>query len=448
MISFLLSAETAALLPAETASSGFTPVTVVYLIVIGILLLFSALISSSEVAFFALSPHEKDALKQEDSKNSKLARDLLEKPQELLASILIANNFVNVGIVILSSSLLSQLYPPTAGNETIHFILEVFIITLIILLIGEVIPKVYATKNSISIAKLMARPLTVVNTTPPISWLRSVLVNGTSIIHKYASKRGVRVSSDELEQALALTKEETTSEEEQKILEGIIKFGNTDVKQIMRSRMEVIALENDLTFDKVLETILEAGYSRIPVFENSFDNVIGILYVKDLLPHIDEAPSFDWKALIRKPFFVPENKKIDDLLKEFQVKKMHMAVIVDEYGGASGLATLEDVLEEIVGDITDEFDDEDLNFTKVDDDTYIFEGRTALVDLYKILEIDGKEFESNKGESDSIGGFIIEKAGRILKNKEFIRFGDYKLIVESSDKRRIKSVKVVFEEAN
>lgn len=432
----------------ETATSGFTPATIIYLVVIGILLVFSALISSSEVAFFALSPHDKDALKQEDSKNSKLARDLLEKPQELLASILIANNFVNVGIVILSSSLLAQLYPPTTGNETIHFILEVFIITLIILLIGEVIPKVYATKNSVSIAKLMARPLTVVNSTPPISWLRSILVNGTSIIHKYANKRGVRVSSDELEQALALTKEETTSEEEQKILEGIIKFGNTDVKQIMRSRMEVIALENDLTFDKVLETILEAGYSRIPVFENSFDNVIGILYVKDLLPHIDADASYNWQALIRKPFFVPENKKIDDLLKEFQVKKMHMAVIVDEYGGASGLATLEDVLEEIVGDITDEFDDEDLNFTKVDDGTFIFEGRTALVDLYKILEIDGKDFENNKGESDSIGGFIIEKAGRILKNKEFIRFGDYKLIVESSDKRRIKSVKVVIEEVN
>jgi gliding motility-associated protein GldE len=312
-----------------------------------------------------------------------------------------------------------------------------------ILLIGEVIPKVYATKNGLLFAKLMAIPLNTLSSLPPFSWLKSFLVNGTRIIHKYAKRRGVTISSDELEQAILLTKEESTSEEEQKILEGIIKFGNTDVKQIMRSRMEVVYLEEEFDFRLVLSTILDAGYSRIPVIKQSFDEVEGILYVKDLLPHINESAEFEWKKLIRKPFFVPENKKIDDLLKDFQEKKMHMAIVVDEYGGGCGIVTLEDVLEEIVGDITEEFDEDVVGFKQISPNTFIFEGRTALVDLYKVLEIDGKEFELAKGESDSIGGFIIEQSGRILKNNEFIKFENYKLIVVSSDKRRIKSVKVV-----
>lgn len=418
---------------------------VVYIIVILLLLVCSALISGSEVAFFSLGPAQKDQLKNEDSKNAELAIKLLENPQELLATILIANNFANFGIVIVSSALFTGLYPESV-NETVHFILEVVLITFLVLVIGEVIPKVYATKKGMPFAKLMAGPLFALNSMPPFSWLKNFLVNGTKLIHKYAKHRGVRISSDELEQALALTKEETTSEEEQKILEGIIKFGNTDVKQIMRSRMDAVTLEEEFNFTQVMSTILEAGYSRIPVFQNSFDNVTGILYVKDLLPHINEAENFEWKSLIRKPFFVPENKKIDDLLKDFQEKKMHMAIVVDEYGGASGIATLEDVLEEIVGDITEEFDDDEVVFRQLSANTFVFEGRTALVDIYKVLEIDGKEFESQKGESDSIGGFIVEKAGRILKNKEFIKLDNFKLIVESSDKRRIKSVKIVVDD--
>jgi gliding motility-associated protein GldE len=415
---------------------------IVYVILILVLLIFSALISGSEVAFFSLGPTEKDLLKSEDSRNGNLALKLLEKPQELLATILIVNNFLNVGIVIFSSSLLNKLFHDT-GSSTFHFILEVLSITFMILMIGEVIPKVYATKNGLLFAKLMAFPLRSLSSIPPFSWLKSFLVNGTKIIHKYAKYRGVSITTDELEQAILLTKEESTSEEEQKILEGIIKFGNTDVKQIMRSRMEVVYLEEDFDFQIVLNKILEAGYSRIPVIRDSFDQVEGILYVKDLLSHINEKPDFAWKSLMRKPFFVPENKKIDDLLKDFQEKKMHMAIVVDEYGGGSGLVTLEDVLEEIVGDITEEFDEDVVGFKQISPNTYIFEGRTALVDLYKVLEIDGKEFESEKGESDSIGGFIIEQSGRILKNNEFIKFKNYKLIVVSSDKRRIKSVKIV-----
>ncbi len=415
------------------------------ILVIIILLVCSALISGSEVAFYSLSPNEKDLLKSDDSKNANLAKKLLEKPQELLATILIANNFINVGIVILSSSLLSDLYPPTADNETIRFVLEVFLITFVILLIGEVIPKVYATKNGIILAKFMARPLSIFSSLPPFSWLKSFLTTGTTFINKYAKKRAIKITSDELEQALVLTKEEATSEEDHKILEGIIKFGNTDVKQIMRSRMEVEAFEESSSFSQILEFILNAGYSRIPIYRKTFDDVIGILYIKDLLPYFDEAPDFEWNKLTRKPFFVPENKKIDDLLKEFQSKKMHMAVVVDEYGGASGVITLEDVLEEIIGDITDEFDEDDIVFKQEKENEFVFEGRTSLIDFYKVIENDGKEFELLKGDSDSLGGFMIENAGRILKNREYIQVKNVKLIVESSDKRRIKSIKVILD---
>lgn len=416
------------------------------IVVILILLFCSALISGSEIAFYSLSPAQKNQLKLEDSKNALLAKKLLEKPHDLLATILIVNNFINVGIVILSSAVLQTFKVSFQLSETTYMILEVFLITFIILLIGEVIPKVYATKNGIALAKFMARPLYFFSKLPPFSWLKSFLTNGTNIINKYAKKRVVKISSDELEQALALTKEDDTSHEEQRILEGIIKFGNTEVKQIMRSRMEVEAFEEASSFREILAFILDAGYSRIPIYEKTFDNVIGILYIKDLLPYFDEKDDFEWKNLIRKPFFVPENKKIDDLLKEFQSKKMHMAVVIDEYGGANGIVTLEDVLEEIIGDITDEFDEDDIVFQQENENEYIFEGRTSLIDFYKVLDIDGKEFDAIKGESDSIAGLLIENAGKILRNKEFIRVGIFKLIVESSDKRRIKSIKVIRDE--
>jgi gliding motility-associated protein GldE len=429
--------------PTTNTPSG----TVVFsVLTILILLVCSALISASEVAFFSMGPVEKDVLKQEEGKQAETARKLLKTPQDLLATILIANNFVNVGVVIISSFLLDAVFGNSEANHLVRFIIDVFLITTIILLVGEVIPKVYATKNGLPIAKFMAPVLYFIGNLPPFSWLKKFLVNGTSLIHKYAKKRGVKISSDELEQILALTKEETTSEEEHKLLEGIIKFGNTDVKQIMRPRMEVVAIEDTSTYLEVIQIILHAGYSRIPVYKSTFDNVIGILYIKDLLPHLDEKEDFEWLKLIHKPFFVPENKKLDDLLKEFQAKKMHMSIVVDEYGGASGLATLEDVLEEIVGDITDEYDEKEINFTKISDTVYQFEGRTALVDFYKVLEIDGKEFEAKKGEADTLGGFIVEQAGRILRNKERFQFDCCKFTIETADKKRIKTVRVQLEE--
>jgi gliding motility-associated protein GldE len=418
----------------------------IYFFTLIVLLVFAALASGSESAFFSIGPKEKELLRSQDSRTSKQVLKLLENPKELLAILLITNNFVLVGIAIISSALIELfLGPPNAGNETVRFFIEVVGITFTMLMLGEVIPKIYSSRNSVRMAKLLAIPISTIGRIPPISWLKILLVNGTNIIQKKAKKRSVKITSDELEHALALTKEDSTSEEEQKILEGIVKFGHTEACQVMRSRMDVIALNEESTYNEVINLILEAGYSRIPVYSNSIDHVIGILYIKDLLPHLAKE-DFNWQELIRKPFFIPENKKIDDLLKEFQDKKMHMAVVVDEYGGAAGIVTMEDVLEEIVGDITDEFDEEEIVYTRIDDRTYLFEGRTTLVDFYKVTGIDGKQFETMKGDSETIGGFIVESAGRILRNNEFIICDDIKLIVESSDKRRVKMIKAVLPE--
>jgi putative hemolysin len=417
---------------------------VIYFIILAVLLIFSAFASGSESAFFSIGPKEKEILRNEEAKSSKQVLKLLENPKELLAVLLITNNFVNVGIAIISSVLIEMMLgPANKGNETLRFLIEVIGITFTMLMLGEVIPKIYSSRNSVRTAKLMAFPISTFKSIPPISWLKSFLVHGTNLIQKNAKQRSVKITSDELEHALALTKEESTSEEEHKILEGIVKFGNTEACQVMRSRMDVVAIDENANYKELLELILDAGYSRVPVFNGSIDNVTGILYIKDLLPHLSKDESFNWQELTRKPFFIPENKKIDDLLKEFQEKKMHMAVVVDEYGGASGIVTLEDVLEEIVGDITDEFDEEEIAYTRISENTFLFEGRTTLVDFYKVTEMDGKNFEQNKGDSETLSGFLVEQAGRILKNNEYVIFDNVKMIVESSDKRRIKMIKVI-----
>jgi putative hemolysin len=426
---------------AQIAGIGASGMIISFLVLI-VLLLISALISGSEAAFFSLSPSDKEELKADDGKNASFVKKMLNRPKELLATILIVNNFVNVGIVILSSTIFASISPPTKENEVFHFIVEVIVITLVLLLLGEVIPKIYASKNALGFSKLMGRNLYNLNRLPPISWMRAGLVRGSSFIQRAAGKGKVRISSDELEHALALTKDEDGSEDKQRILEGIVKFGGTDVRQIMRSRMDVYAIDVDSTFDELMEMILECGHSRIPVYKETFDHVQGVLFIKDLLPFIGSNKE-DWPTLIRKPFFVPENKKIDDLLKEFQEKHFHIAMVVDEYGGTSGIVTLEDILEEIVGDITDEFDDDEIVYTKIDENTYLFEGRTSIVDFYKVMNIDEKNSEINSNVADSLGGFITESAGRILMNNEFVVAGNLKLIVESSDKRRIKMIKVV-----
>lgn len=402
----------------------------------------SAMASASEVSFFSLSPAELSDLEKSTTKSAKNAAHLLQQPKDLLATILIANNFFNVSIVILGAYISAILLPAETTEPLFKFIIDVIVITFIILLFGEVLPKYYATRYGSKVIAFMATPIYIFSKMPPFSWMIQGLVRGTAMISNMNKSRQVDVSSTELSHALELTKDDDSDNRDQKILHDIVRFGKKDVKQIMKSRIEVSAADRSLKYQDLQALIVHCGFSRIPVFRETFDTVEGILFVKDLLPHLDENDTFEWQKLVREPFFVPENKKIDDLLKNFQERKVHMAIVVDEYGGTSGIVTLEDVLEEIVGDITDEFDDEDLTYSKLDEDNYVFEGKMLLVDLYKVMEIDGKEFEDLKAESDSIGGFITEQAGRLPKKDEKITFSNYIFTIESADNRRIKRIKL------
>lgn len=398
--------------------------------------------SASEVSFFSLTPVELSELEKQSSKSSKHASSLLQQPKDLLATILIANNFFNVSIVILGAYISAILLPADSTDPLFKFIIDVVVITFIILLFGEVIPKYYATRNGSAVIAFMATPVYVFSKLPPFSWMIQGLVKGTALISRATKNREVDVSSSELSHALELTKDDDGDNRDQKILHDIVRFGKKDVKQIMKSRLEVSAADVELSYVQLQSLIIACGFSRIPVYRETFDTVEGILFVKDLLPHLNEAENFEWQKLVREPFFVPENKKIDDLLKNFQERKVHMAIVVDEYGGTSGIVTLEDVLEEIVGDITDEFDDEDLTYSKLDEDNYVFEGKMLLVDLYKVLEIDGREFEDSKAEADSIGGFVTEQAGRLPRKDDKITFSNYIFTIESADNRRVKRVKL------
>ena len=412
------------------------------LILIAILVFLSAMISGSEVAFFSLSVANKKDLSESNNINSLRIIQLLENPKKLLATILIANNFINVAIVMLSTVIVEKSFDNNELSGYAQFFIQVIAVTFIILLFGEVIPKIYANKFNLKFSRIMALPLSFISIIfKPIS---SVLVSSTSIIDKRYKKKTNSISVDELEHALDLTKDSVEDEDEKKLLEGIVKFGNTDAKQIMTPRTDVNTLDFESKFDDILKTIFETRFSRLPVFQETLDNIKGILYVKDLLPHIESGNDFHWKDLIRNPKFIPENKKLDDLLKEFQEEKKHIAIIVDEYGGTSGIVTLEDVLEEIVGDITDEFDQEDLAYSKLDENNFVFEGKTSLMDMYRIMDISGDIFEEAKGESDTIAGFCIEQAGKILLKNEKIQFHNLMFTVEAADKRKIKQVKVSY----
>lgn len=413
-------------------------------VVIVLLLVCSALISGSEVAYFSLSPNDKDNLSNSKDRKSILLISLLERPKRLLATILITNNFVNVAIVILSTYLIDLIIDNSYSEATI-FTLQVVVVTFLLLLLGEVIPKIYANKKPLSLAAFMAIPIYALRTL--LTPLSSILVNSTNFIDKRVKKRGHNISVDQLSHALELTSDENEKEEDQKILEGIVKFGNTDVKQVMTSRVDVLSIEEQTSFKEVIELILESGYSRIPVHKENFDNIIGVLYTKDLLMHLKEE-EFNWNNIIRKPFFVPENKKIDDLLREFQTKKIHMAIVVDEYGGSSGLISLEDILEEIVGEISDEFDDDELVYSKLDERNYVFEGKTPLIDVYRVLNISGEEFEAEKGESDTIAGLVLELFGKIPKKNEKFKFNEYQITIEAADKRRVKHIRLTLPENN
>ena len=405
-----------------------------------ILLFFSALISGAEVSYFSLTSSDLESLKE--NKN-KLIIKLLKFPNSLLATILIVNNFINVAIIILSTYLttISIVFPQ---DSVLEFIFQVVIITCLLVLFGEIMPKVYAHHNAIKFSLWMAKPLTFLNKALyPISFL---LVSTTSMIENKLKRKELDVNIDEISKALDLTDQESKSKEG-KILRSIVEFGDTDVKEIMKSRVDVIAIDKKTKFSDLLKLIVSSGYSRIPVYDGQFDNVLGILYIKDLIPYLSKSDSFKWLDLCRTPFFVPENKMINDLLKEFQSKKNHIAIVVDEYGGASGLVTLEDVLEEIVGEINDEFDDDHNNYSKLDDKNFVFEGKILLIDFLKVINYELDYFDDLKGESDSLAGLILEYEGRIPKIGDVIIIKLFTFQIESVDLRRIKRIKVTLNES-
>lgn len=425
----------------DTFIQPFSISILISLIVLLVLLFCSAMISGSEIGFFSLGPQHIDRLKDSQSRTSKLILHLLERPNRLLATILIANNFVNVAIVILSTFIVSEWFN-LASYPVLAFVLQVIVITALILLLGEILPKMYASVYPVRFSHAMAGVLNVlVKVFYPLS---SLLVRSTSFLNNRLSRRTYGMSRSELSDAIELTAGEDTPEEGKKILKGIVKFGDIEVKEIMRSRMDVVALDVEASFDEVMNVIVESGFSRIPVFKESFDHIQGILYVKDLLPHLDKEAKFMWQGLLRDAFFVPENKKINDLLQEFQEKKIHLAIVVDEYGGTSGIITLEDVLEEIVGEITDESDSgtEEFKYQRIDDNNYIFEGKMTINDFCKIVDEDDDIFDEVKGDSDSLAGLMLELLGKIPEKDDEISFNNYTFKAIDVDLKRIISIKV------
>ena len=427
-------------------SINFDFLTTVYVVSLLVLLLLSALISGAEVAFFSISSTKYNEV-YEKSKGSNLVVKLLDKPKKLLATILITNNFINILIVLLFAALGEIIFKSLDYQLNFYlfkvsarFFIEIILITFLILLFGEVLPKVYANRKSFEFASFMAKPISFLNTI--LTPLGLPLINLTKFAENKFGNKNNNLSVEKLSQALELTSSESTSRGEQKILEGIVNFGNTETVQIMKPRTDVCAIAYDENYEDVLKKILEKGYSRNPVYKENMDDVVGVLYAKDLLAHLNKK-KFKWQQLIRDPFFVPENKKLDDLLTEFQEKKNHLAVVVDEYGGTSGIVTLEDVIEEIVGDINDEFDDDDLSYSKIDANNYIFDGKITLKDFCRVLnEENTEQFDKEKGESETIAGFLLEISGKFPKKGEKIIFENYTFTIEVIDKKRIKQIKV------
>lgn len=423
---------------------GFeTPETVKVFILL-LLLLSSALVSGSEVAFFSLSPSYIKEAVNATSKPLRIIAHLRKNPRRLLAIILLLNNLINIATVLLFASMTS-LFFESITQLGLRFFVEVGLITTVVLLFGEILPKIYANKNPEGFARLMSIPIYMLDKyvffalTYPMSYL-------TLILQKRLGKTGSNISVDHLSQALEMTDDSETTKDEQKILKGIVTFGNTDTKQVMCPRIDVFALDEETSFTEVVAQIVNKGFSRVPVYRETIDTVIGVLYVKDLLPHFDKS-NYEWTKLLRVPYFVPENKKLDDLLQEFQVKRIHLAVVVDEYGGTSGVISLEDVIEQIVGDISDEFDETDISYSKLNDNTFVFDGKTSLQDFYAVTKISNDDdFEQKKGESETIAGFLLEQLGFFPKVNTTFGFKNIVFTIEAVDRKRIKQVKVQLDE--
>ncbi len=410
-------------------------------IVVLLLLLFgSALISGAEIAFFSISKAQLENAKKNKLKNIDDIAELLEAPKKLLATILIANNFVNILFIIIFSSF-GEIVFKSITSPILKFLVEVVLVTFLILLFGEVLPKVYANRKALKFASFMAKPIRFFKTI--FSFLSIPLMKLTTLIEHKLNKKQSDISVETLGEALKLASKDT-SDEEKKILEGIVTFGNTETIQVMCPRIDVFAISNEEEYENVLKKIIKSGHSRIPVYKENIDSIIGILYTKDLLPHLSKK-KLNWQKLLREAIFVPENKKLDDLLLEFKSKKVHMAIVVDEYGGTSGVVTLEDIIEEIVGDINDEFDDNDIAYSKLDDKNYIFDAKISLKDFFKILDFNESDYENYIGEAETLAGFILEISGKFPKKNEIIKVKKITFTIESLDKRRIKQVKVTLQ---
>lgn len=426
----------------EIPAAGFSAGVPLGFLAVILLLIGSALTSAAEVAYFSLGPNQLHQLRLKEDNADRVVLRLLDKPKRLLATILITNNFFNVAIVIISTYLTNSLIDFSRVSYWLAFLIQVVVVTSFILLFGEIMPKIYATRDSLKLARFLGGFMQIiVKIFYPLS---SVLVRSTSIIDRRLSRKAYNVSFSELSDAIELTSGNDTPEDEKKILQGIVKFGDIEVKEIMKSRVDVTAVDQNSSFRELLTEILNSGYSRIPVYEDSFDHVSGILYIKDLLPHINKEDDFNWIELLRDAFFVPENKRINDLLQEFQEKKIHMAVVVDEYGGTSGIVTLEDIIEEIVGEISDEHDEPvgDFEYSKIDDYNYLFEGKTSLNDLCKILDLEDDVFDQARGDADSLAGLLLELMEKMPETNEAVFYRNFKFTVKAADKRRIKRVQV------
>ena len=406
-----------------------------------LLLLCSAIISGSEVALFSLSPTEIDELKEDHNSANNLIAKMVENPKKLLATVLIANNLVNISIVLISPELTNFAFGGIK-NPILRDVMDIGLVTFVLLLCGEILPKIYANRNNLAFAKRVAYFIYILDTIfSPISL---PMKSFTVWIQKRLGKTKSNISVGQLSQALELASEEDTTNEEKKLLESIVSFGNTETCEVMVPRVDIFALSEDTPFSEVLSEIVKIGYSRIPVYRENLDNITGVIYIKDLLPYIEKT-DFEWTKVMRKAFFVPENKKLDDLLSEFQEKKIHLAVVVDEYGGTCGIITLEDIMEEIVGSINDEFDDDDVTYSKINDHTYIFEGKTVLKDFYRIVKMNDENillFDEKRGEAETLAGFLLEISGNFPQKGKPIVFHNYSFTVEAFDKHRIKEIKV------
>jgi len=420
----------------QTILMPLTSGAIIGMVVVVFLLFCSAMISGSEVAYFSLGPTHINELKEHPSRKETLVLSLLDKPERLLANILITNNFINVGIVIIASFVTTSIFNFTHA-PLLGFVIQVLVITFLLLLFGEIMPKVYANRFAPQFARRMAVPLVILDRLfQPLIY---ILVRSTGLVNRRLAKKGHNISMDDLSEALDLATD--VVEDEKEMLEGIVRFSILEGIEIMKPRTDVVAVDIETDLSTLISVVIDSGFSRIPVYEETSDHLKGILYVKDLLPHIRQQNRFNWQKLIREPFFVPETKKINDLLKEFQEKKIHLAIVVDEYGGTEGIVTMEDILEEVVGEITDESDEAEEFYRRIDASTYIFDGKTLLNDFYKVTELDDELFDEVKGDAETVAGLLLELKGGFPRVNDMLPCNGIEFTVMAMNKRRIKEVK-------